>query len=141
MKIAYPFVIYKDSTENILEKKEPVIHLNTLAQIIYRVYSHKSSSQEPLLLVNDPYAIEGVGESGLFKIDFTHSYVCRVEEIQEVNSDIGVKDLRLGIVHEINDTSSIEQFSKALLLHGELREVIDKSFINGKEVSIQWITR
>lgn len=142
MEIAYPFVIYKDSVANkFLGEKEPIIHINTLAQICYRAYSNESSLLNPLLIIMDPYTIDGVAESGIFKMEFDNNYVRKTNDLHSVYSNFGKKDFRLGIVYEANDSTIMEQFSKALLLHGELRDVIEKSVLNGKEVTIQWVTK
>ncbi|MFJ8261808.1 hypothetical protein ACIQ4I_07555 [Rummeliibacillus sp. NPDC094406] len=74
-------------------------------------------------------------------MEFDNNCVIRTNNLHLVYSNVRKKDFRLGIVYEANDSTIMEQFSKALLLHGELRDVIERSVLNGKEVTIQWVTK
>ncbi|MFJ7755851.1 hypothetical protein ACQKGI_21675 [Peribacillus muralis] len=146
VEIAFPFVIYKDSYSNpSIDKKEPIIHINTLAQIIYRTCSQESSIPDFLILVLDEYAIEGVGEVGLFEIDFKNNYMKKIDGIQKNFLDDFNKDFRLGIVHEIQNKNHLfkkmENLKNTIHLHGELKDVLQNKVINSKEITIQWIKK
>ncbi|MES1042745.1 hypothetical protein [Peribacillus simplex] len=146
VEIAYPFVIYKDSYANTsIDKKEPIIHINTLAQIIYRACSQESSIPDLFLLVLDKYAIEGMGEVGLFEIDFMNNYIKKIDDLQANLIDDFNKEFRLGILHEIHNKNKlskrIENLKKTILLHGELKDVLQNKVINSKEMTIQWIKK
>lgn len=139
----YPFVIYKDDEANTFGiQKEPIIHINTLAQMCYRVYSQKQMTYSPILIVIDKYAIEGVGENGLFEFDFECNFIKKVEDIDFHTTDIEAEH-RLGIVHntdkEDNDQSSMDYFRNVIQLHGDLKEVYKKETINLGERMVHWI--
>lgn len=136
---AYPFDIYKDGADTLIDRKEPIIHINTLAQMMYRAYSQESLIPDTLLLVLDKYAIEGVGEAGLFEIDFQNNYLKKVEDLQgDLKEDLG--EFRLGIVYKNSLSDGIESLRKTILLHGDLKDVLQNKKINSKELTIQWIT-
>ncbi|TDL31978.1 hypothetical protein E2R51_12240 [Jeotgalibacillus sp. S-D1] len=141
MDIAYPFTIFKNAND---EKcvNEPLIHLNTLAQICFRASTQATDFPMPHLLILDPQAVEGVSQSGRFEIDFTHSYLKKIGEIDSfISKENGY---RLGLIHKEMPSEEqvqvIESYQNAILLHGELKVTLQKKKVRSKETTIQWIT-
>lgn len=144
MEIAYPFKIYKNTSDDMsLSRNAPIIHLNTLAQICFRASSHVPDFPPPQLLVLDHQAVEGVSESGRFEMDFGHSYLKKIDVVNdELLDDRG---FRLGLLHENliskkQEEAIIESYQNAILLHGELKVQLKKKKVGSEETIIQWIT-
>ena len=144
MEIAYPFKIYKNTSNDMsLSRNEPIIHLNTLAQICFRASSHVPDFPRPQLLILDHQAVEGVSESGRFEMDFYHNYLKKIDDINDEFLDDN--DFRLGLIHESlilkkQEEAIIETYQNAILLHGELRVQLKKKKVGSVETIIQWIT-
>jgi hypothetical protein len=140
---AYPFVVYTDScNQNVMVQKEPIIHINTLAQIIYRACSQDASVDDVYLIVMDPYAVKGIGEAGLFEVDFIKHYMKRIGELQDVLPDVENQVYRLGIVHVMDYPDRIQNLKKTISLHGDLKDVLQRqTALNSKETVIQWISK
>lgn len=139
--IAYPFTIFKNENDEIC-LNEPLIHINTLAQICFRASTQATDFPMPHLLILDPQAVEGVSQSGRFEIDFTHNYLKKIEGIDSfISKENGY---RLGLIHEEMPSAelvqAIESFQNAILLHGELKVTLQKKKVRSKEMTIQWIT-
>ncbi|MBX0314681.1 hypothetical protein [Planococcus glaciei] len=140
MEIAYPFTIYKNVGEDLhATSSQPLIHVNTLAQICFRAFSQAPGLPKPEIVILDHKAVEGVSQSGRFELDFHHNYLKKTGEIgPELAAENGY---RLGLLHEKNAQEEVlESYEKAVLLHGELAIVFENRQVNSKETAIQWIT-
>ncbi|MBM0067917.1 hypothetical protein [Alkalicoccobacillus gibsonii] len=143
MEIAYPFKIYKNIQEEV-GLKEPLVHINTLAQICFRASSQAPDYPVPQLILLDESVVEGVNESGAFEIDFANNYLRKLEKINSVHSN--EKGYRLGLFYEGESSNSLhpiaKHYEKAILLHGELKVTPQRKVFpsSTKDVIIQWIT-
>ncbi|OOL09748.1 hypothetical protein BHL37_23450 [Bacillus cereus] len=144
----YPYKAYKEQERKGLNEGSisPVIHINTLAQILYesfRKLDKKNSLIKPIILINDSSAVTGVQKSGayfinleqdeLIKIDdnvknmhnkddlFTRlaiGYTFFLEKFKKTNKDAFTNQ----IIQEL--TFMIHQIQNMLVIHGELTDVI-----------------
>ncbi|QDY45183.1 hypothetical protein HF394_05450 [Planococcus glaciei] len=144
MEIAYPFTIYKNVQEDLhATSSQPLIHVNTLAQICFRAFSQTPGLPKPEIVILDHKAVEGVSQSGRFELDFHHNYLKKTGEIgPELAAENGY---RLGLMHKVTeekeqDALLIKSYEKAVLLHGELAIVFENRQVDSKETAIQWIT-
>ena len=144
MEIAFPFTIYTDTeTDMHLSNNKPLIHVNTLAQICFRAFSQAPGFPKPEIIILDHQAVEGVSQSGRFEMDFDHSYF---KKTGELSPDLAQeKRFRLGLLHEAMEAETpeeqlIESYGNAILLHGELKIVLEKKQLDFKKTTIQWIT-
>lgn len=139
MEIAYPFTIYKNVGEDLhATSSQPLIHVNTLAQICFRAFSQVPDFPKPAIVILDHQAVEGISQPGRFELDFDHNYLKKTGEIgPELAKE---KRYRLGLLHEKNAQEVIKSYEKAVLLHGELAIVFENRQVDSKETAIQWIT-
>lgn len=140
MEIAYPFTIYKNTEEDLhANSSQPLIHVNTLAQICFHAFSQAPNFSKPEIVLLDSQAVEGIGQSGRFEIDFDHNYLKKTGEIGlEAAAE---NSYRLGLLHNKDAGEEVMgSYEKAVLLHGELTIVFENRLVDSKETAIQWIT-
>ncbi|SDG76316.1 hypothetical protein SAMN04487975_101413 [Planococcus glaciei] len=140
MEIAYPFTIYKNTEEDLhATGSQPLIHVNTLAQICFRAFSQAPALPKPEIVILDNKAVEGVGQSGRFEINFDHNYL---KKVGEIGSELAAENgCRLGLLHGKNiEEEVIKSYEKAVLLHGDLTIILESRQVDSKETAIQWIT-
>ncbi|MDP7978545.1 hypothetical protein [Bacillus multifaciens] len=166
-----PYHIYKHPLNKQALQKEmsslvkPLIHINTLAQILYEAFHNQTfTALVPILFVFEPNVVTGISTPGTYSIDFYHDYFVHLKDIniQELKARIGEQKGPVAIGYMINQNESIQHskefmyqrlkeqttecmlaLQKKLHIHGELEEQIQLSFDFKKImlplIVLQWI--
>lgn len=166
-----PYHVYKHSLNKHASQKEtinvvkPLIHINTLAQILYEAFHNQTfTALVPILFVFQPNIVTGISTSGAYSIDFYNDYFVHLKDIniQELKARIGEQKGQVAIGYMINQNESIQHskefmyqrlkeqttecilaLQKKLHIHGELEEQIQLSFdfkkIMMPLIVLQWI--
>ncbi len=166
-----PYHVYKHplnkqaSQKEIVSLVKPLIHMNTLAQILYESFHNQTfTALVPILLVFQPNIVTGISTSGAYSIDFYNDYFVHLKDIniQELRAKIGKQKGPIAIGYMINQNESIQHskefmyqrlkeqttecmlaLQKNLHIHGELEEQVQLSFDFKKIVMplivLQWI--
>ncbi|HDX9588344.1 TPA: hypothetical protein ROX98_001289 [Bacillus pseudomycoides] len=166
-----PYHIYKHPLNKQASQKEmsslvkPLIHMNTLAQILYEAFHNQTfTALVPILFVFEPNVVTGISTPGTYSIDFYHDYFVHLKDIniQELKARIGEQKGPVAIGYMINQNESIQHskefmyqrlkeqttecmvaLQKKLHIHGELEEQIQLSFDFKKImlplIVLQWI--
>ncbi|ENQ3077258.1 hypothetical protein ACEOWG_000406 [Bacillus cereus] len=166
-----PYHIYKHPLNKQASQKEmsslvkPLIHINTLTQILYEAFHNQTfTALVPILFVFEPNVVTGISTPGTYSIDFYHDYFVHLRDIniQELKARIGEQKGPVAIGYMINQNESIQHskefmyqrlkeqttecmlaLQKKLHIHGELEEQIQLSFDFKKImlplIVLQWI--
>ncbi|MGE7875189.1 hypothetical protein [Bacillus paramycoides] len=161
-----PYHVYKHplqkhaSQKEIISLDKPLIHINTLAQILYEAFHNQTfKALVPILVVLQANVVTGISTPGAYSIDLYNDYFVHLKEIniQELKAEIGEQKGPLAIGYTINQNESIQHskefmyqrlkeqttecmlvLQKKLHVHGELEEEIQLLF-NFKKISIPLI--
>ncbi|ENQ3105642.1 hypothetical protein ACEOWJ_001625 [Bacillus cereus] len=166
-----PYHVYKHSLNKQAPQKEmsslvkPLIHMNTLAQILYEAFHNQTfTALVPILFVFQPSIVTGISTPGAYSIDFCNDYFVHLKDIniQELKAKIGEQKGPVAIGYMINQSGNIQHskefmyqklkeqatecmlaLQKKLHIHGELEERIQLSFdfkkIMMPLIVLQWI--
>ncbi|ENQ3077059.1 hypothetical protein ACEOWG_000200 [Bacillus cereus] len=166
-----PYHVYKHPLNKQASQKEmislvkPLIHMNTLAQILYEAFHNQIfTALVPILFVFESNNVTGISTPGAYSIDFYNDYFVHLKDIniQELKAGIGEQKGPVAIGYMINQNESIQHskefmyqklkeqtiecmvaLQKKLHIHGELEEQVQLSFdfkkIMMPLITLQWI--
>ncbi|MGE7635982.1 hypothetical protein ACQKMZ_28130 [Bacillus paramycoides] len=147
-KKKYAYTIYKEREKDRLakEKKPPLIHINTLAQILYESFhdlDKKNSLIRPVIVISDISTVTGVKDSGTYFINLEHDELVKISDYADIPTIKDKVSPRLAIGYMLvleelknlgKDTFTsqlvkdlqfmVQSIQHMLAIHGELIDVI-----------------
>jgi hypothetical protein len=133
------FQIFKDTfsfTEEPMGtqfEKNPLVHLNTLAQMVYEVVEKVDSHNlQPTVISLKGNIVEGVGRPGVYGFDFINETLIPIESlgVEEWNTlkEQAKSSLAVSFGLNIKESEGVKNEMKRILeLHGDLEDIVAES--------------